>query len=285
MPTVVEVLKKTEAFLAAKGVPQPRREAELLLGHAMGLERVQVYLQFDKPLGEDELARIRPMVARRARREPLHWILGSVGFHEHDHMLVQEGVLVPRPDTETLVEQALARIPAGDGPPVYVADIGCGTGAVGLSIAAARPRVRLYAVDLSPAALANTKANVAALGLEGRVGVLQGDLLAPIPAGRPIDMVVSNPPYIATAVLDGLEPEVRDHEPRLALDGGADGLDVYRRLIPAAAARARSDVLVEIGHDQGEAVAALFRAAGLHEVAVTPDLGRRDRVVSGRVAG
>lgn len=283
MPTVVEVLKKTEAFLAQRGVPQPRREAELLLGHVMGVDRVQVYLSFDKPLAEAELAAIRPLVTRRGRREPLGWILGSVGFHMLDDVLVHPGVLVPRPDTEALVEAVLACIPEGGEEPVFVADVGCGSGAAGLAVAVARPQVRLYALDLSDAALENTRANVEALGLDKRVGVLKSDLLQAIPEHRPIDWVISNPPYIARAVLDGLEPEVAAHEPRLALDGGPDGLDVYRRLIPAAAAKARRGVLVEIGHDQGEAVAALSRDAGLVEVTVRPDLGGRDRVVSGRV--
>ena len=147
------------------------------------------------------------------------------------------------------------------------------------------PRLRVYAVDLSEAALANTRANVEALGLGERVAVLKGDLLAPIPPHRPVDLVVSNPPYIASAVLDGLQPEVRDHEPKAALDGGPDGLQVYRRLLPMAAARARVGVAVEIGHDQGPAVMALFRAAGLQGLRCLPDLGHRDRVVLGTVPG
>lgn len=278
-----DVLQRTRAWLQQRGVDSPRLDAELLVAHALSLpQRIQLYLQLDRPLTEDERAAIRGLVQRRGRREPVAWIIGSKGFHAID-LIVRPGVLVPRPDTETLVEAVLARTTT-DGE-LFVADLGCGTGAVGLAIAHARPGLKLYATDLSPDALACTRDNVAALGMEKRVAVLEGDLLAPIPPHRPIDIVVSNPPYVATAVLAGLAPELREHEPRLALDGGADGLATYRRLVPAAARRARIGVLVEIGHDQGRAVADLFRRAGLREVRVLRDLGRRDRVVLGTVPG
>jgi release factor glutamine methyltransferase len=143
--------------------------------------------------------------------------------------------------------------------------------------------VRLFAVDLADAALAATRANVARHNLGDRVAVRKGDLLAGIPADRPIDWVLSNPPYIPAADIEGLEPEVREHEPRLALDGGADGLDAYRRLIPAAAARARRGVLVEVGIGQSAAVEALMRAVGIAEVTRHADLGGVERVVCGRI--
>lgn len=281
MRTVKDVLLKTAAFLGDLQIPHARKEAEELLGHVLGLTRVQVYLEFDRPLVDDELAAIRGLVRRRANREPLRWLLGTVGFYDFDHLEVHPGVLVPRPDTERLVEAALEWIP--EDAELFVADVGAGTGAVGLAIAHARPGVKLYATDLSDAALANTRANVAQLGLTGRVGVLQGSLLEPIPAQRPVDVVVSNPPYIRSADLETLEPEVSKWEPALALDGGPDGLEVYKRLVPAAAARARQAVLVEIGFDQGDAVSRLFAAAGLADVEVLQDLGGRDRVVRGRV--
>lgn len=279
LPSVVDILRKTEAYLKEKGVPSPRFEAEQLIGHALEMSRMQLYLQFDRPLTAAELDRVRPLIARRGRREPLGWILGSVGFYLHD-FTVLPGVLVPRPDTEALVEVALGFLPEGEA--LFVADVGAGTGCVGLSLALARPAVKVFAVDLSPEALANTRENVASHTLGARVAVLQGSLLDPIPPARRIDLVVSNPPYIARPVLATLQPEVRDHEPRLALDGGVDGLDVYRALIPAAAARATLGVAVEIGHDQAAAVSALFRAAGLVDVAVKKDLAGHDRVVSGR---
>jgi len=280
--TLKELLFRTADFLGARGVPLARQDAEALLQHALGVERVQLLLQWDRPSTADEREALRALVRRRAAREPLAWVVGGAGFHAIDHLAVPPQVLVPRPDTEALVDAALAHLP-NDGAPVFVADVGCGSGAVGLALACARPALRLYAVDLSPEAIAATRGNAQALGLQARVAVLRGDLLSPIPEGRPVDVVVSNPPYIPSGEIDALQPEVSQWEPRLALDGGPDGLDVYRRLVPAAAARARRAVLVEIGATQADAVAALFRAAGLVGVRVHADLAGHPRVVEGRV--
>ena len=279
MTTVKDILLRTTDFLGDKGVDQPRLEAELLLSHALGRSRMDLYLSFDQPLEDTELAALRALVRRRANREPLYWILGSKGFHDIE-LLCHAEVLVPRSDTEALVEAVLARLPedlAG-----FVADVGAGTGAVGLALASARPGLKVYETDVSAAALANTRANVGALGLGQRVAVLEGPLLLPVPPHRPIDVVVSNPPYIPTGEIADLDTEVGVHEPRLALDGGPDGLDVYRALLPEAARRCRIGVAVEIGHDQGRAVSSLFQQAGLVDVEVLPDLGGRDRVVLGR---
>lgn len=277
--TVKDILLRTAAFLDERGADAPRLEAELLLARALGVGRLDLYLAFDRPLEDEELDALRPLVRRRANREPLYWILGTKGFHDIE-LLCHEGVLVPRADTEALVEAVLARLPPEwEG---FVADVGAGTGAVGLALASARPGIRVYETDLSDAALENTRANVAALDLGQRVAVLLGSLLEPVPRHRPIDIVVSNPPYIETAELDALDPEVARHEPRLALDGGRDGLDAYRALVPTAAQRCRIGVAVEIGHTQGAAVARLFQQAGLADVRVLPDLAGRDRVVLGR---
>ena len=281
MITLVDVLKKTEAYFKQRGIPSPRLDAELIIGHCLGLTRVNLYMNFDRPLSEDELKQIRPLVRRRGSREPVAWITGTKGFWTLD-LKVRTGVLVPRPDTERLVELGLEWIEEDE--ECFVADICCGSGAIGLALASERPGVRIFATDLAQEALECTRANVQALGLKDRVAVLQGSLLTPIPAERPIDYVLSNPPYIASAVLDGLEPEVSQHEPRLALDGGTDGLDIYRQLILAAAKRARKGVMVEIGHDQAGSVSELFQQAGLQDVQVHTDLGKRDRVVSGRTS-
>ncbi|MCB9687135.1 MAG: peptide chain release factor N(5)-glutamine methyltransferase [Alphaproteobacteria bacterium] len=281
---LVDILVRTEGFLRSKGITSPRLEAELLLAHVLKVQRLQLYLAHDRPMSTAELAELRPLVARRGRREPLSWILGHRGFHAIE-LVIRPGVLDPRPDTETLVEALLGEVPKDDPGPVYVADIGCGSGAVGLAIAHARPAVRLYAVDLDPNALAVTKENVATLGLTDRVGVLRGDLLDAIPANRPIHWVVSNPPYIPTGEIDGLMPEVSQHEPRRALDGGRDGLDVVRRLVTQASQRARTGLLMEIGHDQAGRAADLLRRAGFVDIRTWDDLQGIARVVGGRIPG
>lgn len=281
MWSLVDILTRTEAFLRERGIDGPRREAELILAHVLGMERLQLYLSWDRPIADDERTRLRALVARRGKREPLAWILGTTGFHAIE-LAVHADVLVPRPDSETLVNAALEWIPA-DATPVYVADVGSGTGAVGLAIAAARPGVRLYAIDISEPALANTRENVEALGFSDRVAVLRGPLLKPIPKQRPVEWVVSNPPYIPSRAIDELMPEVADFEPRLALDGGGDGLDVYRALIPAAAERATQGILVEIGYGQSPRVIDLMRRAGLQSITTWNDLGGIPRVIGGLV--
>ena len=189
-------------------------------------------------------------------------------------------MLIPRPDTETLVEKVLAALPEDE--ELFIADVCAGSGCIAIAIANERPMVKVYAVELSEQALPYLKSNIAKHGLEKRVAALRGDLLSPIPAARPIDWVLSNPPYIATQEMHSLA--VSKTEPLEALDGGQDGLEIYRRLVPAAAQRARVGVAMEIGHDQGQAVAKLFDAAGLTQVQVIQDLGKRDRVVMGRKA-
>jgi len=281
MLPLVEVLKRTESFLKERGIPSPRLEAELLLGHALQMKRLDLYMNFDRPLSDSELADLREPVRRRGTMEPMAYIVGEREFYSLS-FAVGPGVLIPRPDTEALVEAALSFCePAAEGEPVFVADIGTGSGCVGLTIAHEQPAVRLFATDVSREALDYARRNAESLKVKDRAALLLGDLLEPIPENRPIDVVVSNPPYIPSADVDALMPDVRDFEPRGALDGGADGLDIYRALIPIAAARARRAVVVEIGHDQGEAVAALFREAGLANVQVKQDLAGHDRVVQG----
>ncbi len=278
MLTVVEVLRRTQAFLEKKGSPSARLDAELLVAHALDIERLEVYLRHDQPLVETELARIREPVKRRGEREPVATIVGSKEFYSLSFQ-VEPGLLVPRPDTECLVEAALTF----DDETLYVADVGSGTGCVGLSLAHAREGWRVYCTDISPQAVRMVSKNIMALGLRERVAALTGDLLDPIPQDRPIDLVVSNPPYIPSADIDSLPPEISVHEPRAALDGGKDGLDTYRRLLPMAAERARRAVLVEVGADQAPAVAALFEEAGLRQIRFQQDLAGIDRVVIGEV--
>jgi release factor glutamine methyltransferase len=274
---LLEVLQGTDAFLKKKGSASPRLDAELLLGHVLKLSRLDVYMNFERPLTDPELDVLRPLVKRRGERVPMAYLLGKKEFWSIDFACAP-GVLIPRPDTETLVEAAL---PFCEGE-TFLVDVGAGTGCLGLAIAKECPEVKLFATDLSPEALALVKQNVLALEMKNRVAVLRGNLLDPVPAERRIDVVVSNPPYIPSGEIDGLEPEVSTHEPRLALDGGTDGLDCYRALIPAAFARAQRACLVEVGKGQAPDVAALFEQAGFVDVQTHADLAGVDRVVSGR---
>ncbi len=273
MITVLEVLQRTEGYLRSQGIESAKLDSQLLVAHALSMDRLQVFMNFDRPLSPDELATARPLVKRRGEGESVAYIVGSKEFWSLD-FAVGPGVLVPRPETELLVEKALEVI---DHEEVFVADVCAGTGCVGIALASERPQVKVYATEISHEALPWLKKNVATHSLQKRIAVLGGDLMEPIPAQRRVDIVVANPPYIGCATLDGLE--VARHEPALALDGGVDGLAIYQRLIPQAAARACRAVLVEIGHDQAEAVSEIFRSSGL-EPTIHKDLAGKDRVVA-----
>ncbi len=281
MHSLNTILNRSTKFLTDQGVPSARYEAELLMAHCLGISRLDLYLQFDKPLQEPELQQLRPLLKRRGNREPMAWILGQCGFYEED-FIVHPGVLCPRPDTETLVDAVLDLIPENDDA-FFLADIGCGSGCIGLSIAKKRKQVRLFAVDISPAAIECTKLNTIELELTDRVAILNGAYLEPIPTNRPIDIIVSNPPYIPSEDVDQCEPEVSQHEPRTALDGGPEGYDVYNKLIPEAAKRARIAVAVEVGIHQAEVVKSIMNASGLKDISIYKDLGGIDRVVVGLV--
>ena len=284
MLSITTVLNRTAKFLADHGVQSSKYEAELLMAHALGMKRMDLYLNFDKPLQEAELQTLRPLLKRRANREPIAWILGEWGFHNYD-FIVGPGVLCPRSDTETLVEAALKLIPEEptDDKPWIIADIGCGSGCIGLTIALERPHVRVFSIDIADEAIACTRANVEKHNLQERVAVLKGRFFDPIPADRPIDLVISNPPYIPSNDIPELEPEVSIHEPRIALDGGANGLDVYNVLIPMAQQRARVAVAVEVGIHQAQAVVSIMTQASLHSTTVHKDLTGIERVVVGKI--
>ena len=275
--TVLRVLRWTSGYLAERGVDGGRLDAELLLGEVLQLDRVGLYLNFDRPLTADELTRYRERVARRARREPLHYILGKAEFWSLPFRVGPE-VLVPRADTEVLVEEALERIGKG----ARILDVGTGSGAIAVALAHERPEAAVVAVDISTEALAVAQENARANGVAGRIRFLPGDLQA-LP-GEEFDLVVSNPPYIPGGELADLMPEVRDFEPRLALDGGRDGLDSYRQLARQAPQLLRPEgwLLVEVGAGQAAAVQELLAAAGLGEIFCRDDYAGVPRVVGGR---
>lgn len=265
--------------LARAGVDTPRADAEWLLAGLLGVGRGALALGLDAALDAETARRYDAAVRRRARREPLQQILGWEAFRGL-RLRVTPSVLVPRPETEMLVQWALELAPA----PGLAVDVGTGSGCIACAIAVERPGARVIAVDRSAAAAAVARANVAALGLVDRVTVVVSDLLAPLAGGR-ADLVVANLPYVPTSTLATLSPEVIEHEPREALDGGPDGLGEIRRLVAAAPARlAAGGVLVveTAGGPQAPEVAALMRAAGFTEVATRHDLPGVERFVAGR---
>lgn len=266
--TLAEVLRGATRYLAEHGVPSPRVDAELLLAHALGLQRIELYTQHDRPLTAEERDRARKLVRRRGAREPLAYVLGSWGFRRLD-LLTDRRALVPRPETEVVVERALARIEGLSEPRVL--DAGTGSGAIALSIAHEHPGARITATDLSVDALALAKENANRLGL--LVDFQQADLVL----DDAFDLVVSNPPYVDPSEVDALEPDVRDWEPREALvDAGQT-----QRLIDAKAGRW---LVLEVHEGRAYDVAAALRNAGYDEVVITDDLARRPRVVEGRWA-
>ncbi|RMF42506.1 MAG: peptide chain release factor N(5)-glutamine methyltransferase [Deltaproteobacteria bacterium] len=274
--TVLGVLKWTAGHLRAKGVENGRLDAEWMLADLLGLDRVGLYLHFDRPLQADELAAYRERVRRRARREPLQYIVGHCEFWSL-RFRVEPGVLIPRADTEVLVEEALARM-ADTG---TLLDVGTGSGCIALSLLHERQNWHGLGLDCSEEALRIARANAAALGLAGRIDLARGELTM-LPEG-PFDLIASNPPYIPAADLADLMPEVRDHEPRLALDGGPDGLQAYRHLAGQVDRLTSGGwLLVEVGIGQAQAVRDLLAEAGLTDLFVRDDYAGIPRVVGGR---
>ena len=279
--TIRRVVRWSADDFAARGIGSPRLDAELLVAHALGVDRVKLYMDLDRPLTADELGAIRALVQRRRRREPVAYVLGTKEFWGR-RFAVSPAVLVPRPDTETLVERALALLaPDAVGP---VLDLCAGSGCIGVTLAAERPALHVDLADVSETALEVARANAASLGVADRVRAFGGDLFDALGERRGYALVACNPPYIPLDERDALEPDVRDHEPALALFGGADGLDVVRRVLADAPARLApgASLLLEVGAGQADAVAALVAAAGFEGVAIHVDLGGHGRVVEGR---
>jgi release factor glutamine methyltransferase len=264
---LLEVLRGTERYLADRGVENPRLNAEHLLAHALGLKRMELYLQFDRPLTESERAPLRDLVKRRGAREPLQHVLGTAEFHGRT-FACDKRALVPRPETEQLVELALEI--AKDKPAATILDIGTGSGVIVLTIALELPSATLHATDLSPDALALAAENAARHALTDRIVFHQADLLPP--DGTRFDLIIANLPYIPAEEIASLSPEVR-HDPASALDGGADGLDLIRRLIETAPDRLAPGgaLLLEIGLGQADAVNALLSARKFRDISVRPD--------------
>lgn len=282
--TVLEVIQRSTEFLNRRGVESPRLQVELLLAHVLRLPRMQLYLNFERVLTPVDLDLVRSLVQRRARREPLQHIVGTACFCGLEFK-VNRDVLVPRPETELLAEAGwkfLWQRKVAGAVPLLALDFGTGSGCLAVTVACRCPEVRVVALDISVAALAVARENAARHGVEERVEFRQAAGFDQMPAGEAFDLILANPPYIASAEVDTLEPEVRDFDPRLALDGGADGLDYFRLLARDAGARlqAGGQLLLEFGEGQAEAIRAIFQGQGWRNGRVEKDYTGRERFLA-----
>lgn len=278
--TIRKVMAWTAQHFERRGVDSPRLTAEVLLAHALATARVRLYMDLDRPLTRTELAAYRSLVERRTAGEPTQYLTGQKEFYNHPFR-VDPRVLIPRPETELLVEAVLRELP--EEAPARLLDVCTGSGCIAVSLARERPSASVWATDLSPGACELARLNAEALEVGSRVSVLEGDLFAPLPEGARFDVVVSNPPYVMSGEIPNLSAEVR-REPRMALDGGEDGLAILRRVIPEAREWLKPGGLLalEIGEAQGAAVLALLREAGYERVRIEKDLERRERHAFGR---
>ncbi len=280
--TIRFVLGATTALFEERGIPSARLDAEVLLAHVLGCARIQLYTDHDRPLAEVELEPYRALVRRRLQREPVAYLTGAREFRGL-RLRADARALVPRPETEHLVDEAIAR--AGDRAGLRVADVATGSGAVAIALACALgERARVWATDRSPAALDLARQNVDQVGVT--VTLLEGDLTAPLLPLAPFDLVTANLPYLTGDEMDARAPELR-FEPELALAGGADGLDLIRRLVAEAPPLLGNGaaLCLEIGAGQAEAVLALFEPAGWSDRRLVRDLAGLPRVVSATHTG
>jgi release factor glutamine methyltransferase len=276
--TPLKLIAWTQGYFARAGVDAPRLTAELLLAHALRCERLRLYLDFEKPVAPAELAAFRELVKRRAEGEPAAYLLGKKEFFGRPFQ-VDARVLIPRPETELLVEEGLENLPEAGA----ALDLCTGSGCVAISLALERPGVQVTAVELSPEAVALARENAAALG--ARVEILEGDLFAPVAAEARFQLITANPPYVPTAELPKLARELA-REPRLALDGGADGLDIARRIVAEAPRRLApgGTLLLEMHESHPEALTRLCAEAGFARAEVRPDLAGLPRLLVAAMA-
>ena len=266
MSTVLETIDGGARYLEKRGIEDSRRNMQIMVAHQLACTRMQLYTQFDRPLGESELVPLREMLKRRGEGAPLQHVLGVVSFHHRDFKS-DARALIPRPETEELAEWILS-MPIGDD--LKVLDMGCGSGVLGLTLAAERPTWHVTLADVSEDALALTKENAAALGI-GNARFLRSDLFSAVEGE--FNGIVANLPYVPESERTSLSREVM-HDPALALFGGADGLDVIRRFIPEALRRLKPGgwMVLEIGHDQASQVEEILRSSGFADIEVKTDL-------------
>lgn len=280
---ILKLLEWSTQYFQSKGIESPRLDAELLLAHNLGLNRVQLYMQFDRPLSEGELQSFKALLKRRSEREPLAYILGKKEFYSMEFE-VSRDVLIPRPETELLVEKAVQHFQDQSSLPLRFLDIGTGSGCIALSLAKQFPHAQISALDISEKALQIAQKNAQRHGLEAQIDFIEMDFLNP--ASReslkePFDLIISNPPYVAEKDFPRLAPELR-FEPKNALTSGEDGLDFYRELISVTPSYLKPGglALFEIGFDQAESIEKLATKAGFQKINILKDYAGHPRVAS-----
>ena len=278
--TVLEAIQKSTEFLAKKGVESPRLQTELLLAYLLKLPRMKLYLNFERALAPAETDALREFIKRRSQREPLQHIIGSTSFCGYE-IAVNRHALVPRPETELLAEEGWKFLSEKE---TSVLDFGTGTGCIIIALAAKCPNAKIVATDISADALALAKQNAIANKVAERIKFLQSDGFSALPQMQ-FDLIISNPPYIPSAEIETLQPEVRDFDPRGALNGGADGLDFYRRISTEAKPFLKPDgkIMLEFGYGQVDAIKNIFETEKWIVEAVKEDYSQRARILVARL--
>ncbi len=280
--TIIKILSWTESYFKDHLVDSPRLTAEILLSFSLGIRRLDLYLQHDRPLEKKELTQFKTLIRRRVAHEPVAYITGEKGFYESDFQ-VQKGVLIPRPDTEVLVETAIDLLgPCETSPMAKVLELGVGSGAIVISLAKACPGHSYFGCDLSWVALATAIENAGKLS-ETPIRFFQGSWFDAVSPRESFDLILSNPPYIPTKDIEGLASEIKGHEPKLALDGGVDGLDSIRNILDCARGHLvpGGRILIEMGFDQKDAVASIGKAYPEYDsIDFIKDLAGHTRLVS-----
>jgi len=283
--TIARLLSWTSDYFNSHGIDSPRLTAELLLSHSLSIKRLDLYLQHDKPLSQEELACFKSLIKRRVDREPVAYITGTKGFWTLD-LAVTPDVLIPRPDTECLVDSAIQVLPrTNENNPMNILDLGTGSGAIILSIASERPDNRYFAVDISDKAVHIARKNRDSNNIKAHVSFILGQWFGPFAKRQIFDLIVSNPPYIPSEDIAHLEPEITRYDPMLALDGDADGLSCIRSILAEASAYLKDGgyLMMETGFDQKPAVMEMAEKCGFYEkVEYIRDAAGHDRVVKMR---
>jgi len=284
--TITKLLNWVTQYLAEKGIDSPRLSAELLLSHVLGLKRIELYTQYNEPVAEQQLSRLRELVKRAGQNEPIAYLVGKTEFYSME-INVTPDCMIPRPETELLVQRAVEFLRTRSGNQ-FVCDLCTGSGCIAVAIAKNYPNTRIIATDICDAALAAAAINVEKHRLQDKITLLSGDLFDPIipqlDVGK-FDLIVCNPPYVSSGEYEKLDKNVKDYEPRLALLAGDDGMDIYRRIIEKVDRFLKSDaaLILEIGYAQGPAIQEMLEQTGIFtEIKIEKDLHNNDRIVSAR---